>query len=112
MKQLKQLSSTTGASSVKFWGKIFGTQKDYYIVEVNKAQAGLPEPTLPEGCEARGEQGVNMYSYFVSNAAQGPWVPLPDLEPRDLEAVRGIKVSFTGNLEHEIVTNPFYFKTE
>ena len=112
MKQLKQLSATTGASSVKFWGKIFGTQKDYYVVEVNKAQAGLEEPTLPEGCEARGEQGVNMYSYFVANAAQGPWVALPDLEPVDLKAARAIKVSFTGELEREIVTNPFYFKTE
>jgi len=32
--------------------------------------------------------------------------------PTDLEAARQIKVCFTGNLERQIVTNPFYFKQE
>lgn len=30
-KSLKRLAVLTGASSVKFFGKIFGTQKDYWI---------------------------------------------------------------------------------
>ena len=71
----------------------------------------MPEDQRPEGCEPRGS-GVNEYAYFVANEAQGPWTPLPDLEPQDLEAARQIKVCFTGNLEREIVTNPFYFRRE
>lgn len=71
----------------------------------------MPEATNPEGSEARGA-GVNEYAYFVANEAQGPWTALPDLEPMDLEAARSIKVCFSGNLERDIVTNPFYFRKE
>jgi hypothetical protein len=33
MKSLKQLAATTGAANVRLWGKIWGTDKDYYIAE-------------------------------------------------------------------------------
>ena len=71
----------------------------------------MAEDTRPEGCEARGT-GVNEYTYYTANEAQGPWTALPDLEPRDIEAARHIKVCFTGILEREIITNPFYFRQE
>jgi len=71
----------------------------------------LPEDTRPEGGDPRGA-GVNEYTYYVANEAQGPWDALPDLMPEDLEAARQIKVCFTGNLERNIITNPFYFKQE
>ena len=71
----------------------------------------MPEDQRPDGGEARGS-GVNEYSYWVTNEAKGPWQALPDLEPQDLEAARQIKVCFTGNLDREIVTNPFYFRQE
>jgi len=49
--------------------------------------------------EARGE-GVNVYSYWVTNSPENKssWVQLPDLKPEDLEAARGARVQFTGNL--------------
>lgn len=71
----------------------------------------MPEDTRPEGVEARGI-GVNEYTYYVSNRAQGDWVALPELNPEDLAAARKIRVCFTGNLERVIVTNPFFFKQE
>lgn len=37
---------------------------------------------------------------------------LPDLLPSDLKASRQIKVSFSGNLEREIFTNPYFFGKE
>jgi len=107
-KSLKQLSQASEAKSIRFWGKIWGTQHDYYVVEAFEPK-NLGEPI--ETSEPRGV-GVNEYTYFVSNAAIGPWVALPDLTTEDLAAARQIKVSFTGNLEREIVTNPFYFKQE
>ena len=109
-KSLKSLAGQCEARSLKFWGKISGTVSDYYVVEALEAK-NLPEDTRPEGGEARG-QGVNEYTYYVANQAQGPWTPLPDLNPEDLAAARQIKVCFTGNLEREIVTNPFYFGRE
>ena len=33
MKSLKKLVQQTGASNVRLWGKILGTEKDYYIAE-------------------------------------------------------------------------------
>ena len=33
MKSLKALSLLTGATNVRLWGKIQGTERDYYIAE-------------------------------------------------------------------------------
>lgn len=71
----------------------------------------MAEDARPEGGEPRGV-GINEYTYYVSNKASGKWEALPDLMPEDLMAARTIKVSFSGNLEREIITNPFYFKQE
>ena len=107
-RNLKALASTTDARSVRFWGKINGTNQDYYVAEVFESKT-LPEDTRPEGGEPRGT-GVNEYAYYVTNTANGPWVLLPDLDPADIAEARTIKVCFTGNLERRIITNPFYFK--
>lgn len=107
-RNLKSLASTTDARSVRFWGKISGTGQDYYIAEVFESKT-LPEDTRLEGGEARGT-GVNEYSYYVTNTANGAWKLLPDLDPVDIAEARTIKVCFTGNLERQIITNPFYFK--
>jgi len=40
------------------------------------------------------------------------WTILPDLYTKDILASRGTKVSFTGNLENPIITNPFFFGKE
>ena len=32
-KSLQNLARTSGASSLRFWGKICGTERDYYIAE-------------------------------------------------------------------------------
>ena len=32
-KSLKELAARTQASKLRFWGKVFGTQKDYYVAE-------------------------------------------------------------------------------
>lgn len=109
-KSIKQLAQSTEARSLRFWGKIQGTQKDYYIVEAFEPK-NLAEDSRPEGGEPRGV-GINEYTYFVSNQAQGGFEALPDLMPEDLETARTIKVCFSGNLEREIITNPYYFKQE
>jgi len=32
-KSLKKLAVMSGASSLRFWGKVYGSEKDYYVVE-------------------------------------------------------------------------------
>ena len=95
---------------MRLWGKIQGTQKDYYIAEGN-TEAGQTEEEKPAGFEARGT-GVNKYVYWATNSPLEAWAQLPDLQPSDLQAAREVKVHFSGDLEKRIITNPFFFKRE
>lgn len=111
MKSLKKLALEKQAKYIRFFGKIFGTQKDYYIAEA-EVEAG--EEAAGEGAEGQPEQeekgvGVNKYSYFVAHSSLSSWTKLPDLTIKDLQASRNIKVMFTGDLERPIFTNPFFF---
>lgn len=95
------------------WGKILGTERDYYVAEANAETAGVEneDEERPANMEARG-QGVNTFAYWVSNSATDQWILLPDLTPEDIKASREIKYKLSGNLEKSIITNPYYHKTE
>ena len=56
--------------------------------------------------------GVNKYSYFVTNNPFTAWKRLPDLAPSHIAAARKIKVLFSGDLERDIICNPFFFGKE
>ena len=109
-KSLKNLTQQSQATFLRFWGKILGTEKDYYVVE-GSAPAPEDGAQRPEDFEPRGT-GVNQMAYWVANSPAGPWEALDDLEPVDLKAARTFRVCFTGDLTRKIITNPFYFKTE
>jgi len=110
-RSLTKLSHETKAKSIRFWGKILGSQEDYYIAEVD-LEANAPENVEPdpEGVffEPRGSPGVNQYNYYVSNSVTGEWKPLPVLTPEQLIKARKVKHIFTGNLDADIITNPPY----
>lgn len=111
-KSLKELVKANGLTNLRLWGKITGIEKDYYIAETQvDAAGGEAAEGMPPDFEARGT-GVNSFAYYVANSPMGPWTILDDLTPADLNAARTIKVHFTGNLDKEIITNPFYFKKE
>ena len=121
-KSLKKLAETSGAVSLRFYGKIWGTKQDYYIVEASgDANAGGEEEG--EANEEEGEDGptadseprgtgVNKLSYYVAHDSMSKWTRLPDLSPADIKASRQIKVVFTGDLNRPIYTNPFFFGQE
>jgi radial spoke head protein 4/6 len=97
---------------LRLWGKIRGTQKDYYIAEGSLeggAAEGEGEP--PADFEPRGT-GVNKFVYWATNSPMDAWTQLPDLKPVDIINARSIKHSFSGNLDQKIFTNPFYDNTE
>ena len=68
-KSLQKLIQKTGAAQIRLWGKIKGTEKDYFIAEgtVDKAEdyAGPGE-----GGEDRGT-GINKYVYWASTCLLG-----------------------------------------
>jgi len=61
---------------MKFWGKIRGTEYDYFIVE---GKIGLEDGVeTPEGCEPRGDPGAvgfgtNEFVYWASNSPLEDW---------------------------------------
>jgi len=111
MKSMQGLAKSSGATKLRFWGKVTGTEKDYYIVE-GSAEAAATEEEKPADLEARGA-GVNEFAYWVCNCpSDNKWSALPDLSPQDIEIARKVKVSFSGDLERRIITNPFMHKRE
>lgn len=110
-KSIKKLATDTQASDIRFFGKILGTKQDYYVVEATVEggddEEGDDEEKGPE-FELKGS-GVNKFTYFVAANSLADWAKLPDLSPQEIEASRQIKVSFTGDLERNIYTNPFFF---
>ncbi len=113
MKSLQKLALKTGSPSTRFWGKIYGLEKDYLIAEGTLEGGGGEEEgqEKPADMEARGA-GVNKYVYWATSSPLADWVQLPDLRPKDVKIARSIKMLFTGNLDSKIVTNPFFFDTE
>lgn len=110
----QKLTTDTSATNFRFFGKIYGTEKDYYIAE-GVVEGGDEEQVdgeeKPADFEPRGT-GVNKFVYYVTDNVLGAWTKLPDLLPSDIVATRNIKVAFTGNLERQIFTNPFFFGSE
>lgn len=99
-------------SQLKLWGKIKGTEKDYYVVEgtLDAGEAAEGEEQA-EGFEPRGS-GVNKFVYYVCNGPLDKWIQLPDLKPQDIINARSIKFHFSGDVDRSICTNPFFFGTE
>lgn len=98
-KSVKRLAVMSGATNLRFFGKIFGTKKDYWVVQgvLNDAE----EKSTNAQAEKRGE-GVNAYVYWVTDNLLSDWIQLPDATPEQLVIARMIKHVFTGNLNTEI----------
>lgn len=121
-KSLQKLAADQQASFIRFFGKIRCTGDDYYVVEATAdGPADDGEEKENEGEEEDGKEkenmeekgtGVNKYSYYVTNSPFGVWKRLPDLTPSHIEAARKVKVLFSGDLERDIICNPFFFGKE
>lgn len=107
-KSLKKLSGKISATAVNFFGKITGTEKDYYIAECQVEEGDAEEEEEKEADFEPKGTGVNAYTYYVTCDSLSDWVKLPDLSPKQVKAARMIKVLFTGDLERKIFTNPFF----
>jgi len=93
----------SGASSLQFFGKIYGTQKDYCIAQGTlNFQEEAPSNPLQE---KRGV-GVNSYVYWVTDDLLNDWIQLPEATPEHIMVASQIKSQFTGNLNAKIDSCP------
>lgn len=102
-KAMTKLAQVTGAKSMRFWGKIFASKRDYYVIEGQLDE--FEELELPSNYEPRGK-GVNKYVYWVTDNILSDWIQLPDSNPDHVKAARRFKHILTGDLNAEVLTNP------
>ena len=108
-----KLQQSKKLSSARFFGKILGTGKDYYVVEAKyvdeperpEPEEGAPPPPVP--LEASSE-GCNTFSYFVTNDPAQEWMELPQVKPDEISAAMLIRKLFTGDLEADVRAYPHF----
>lgn len=93
----------SGASRLRFWGKVLGVQRDYWVIE--GVLDAAEEERSHWSHERRGE-GINKLVYWVNDNLLEDWIQLPDATPQQIQAVRQIKHICTGNLNASIDSNP------
>ena len=104
---LRNLMRSSGAQSIRFWGKIYGREKDYYVAEGLLENTGREDITRPKGFEKRGT-GLNKYTYWVTDSVLDDWVELPDVTPSHIQQSRQIKKLLTGRLDAEVNSYPIF----
>ncbi|KAH0786112.1 radial spoke head protein 4 A [Histomonas meleagridis] len=116
---IQKLIRSHPISTARFWGKVNGVERDYYIVEVEFHEGSRPHPETneeedtnnnPDTIPIEEETGPNTYNYFVCNTLGGKWTLLPDIEPIQISSSRCIKQMFTGDLNAEVNSPPNRFK--
>ena len=95
----------SGAKSLRFGGKIFGQQKDYWVAMGSLPQA--EEDAKDNTVEPRGK-GVNELVFWVTDSLLNDWIQLPDCRPEHITQARLIKHVFSGNLNAEVDSNPTF----
>lgn len=97
---MKKLLLESDAVHLRFWGKIYGTDADYYIIQGSLKNYPLtnPKPYV----ESRGNEGLNRYTFWVSNSLLEGWSELPEVSGDQLTASRFFKYYFTGNLSAKV----------
>ncbi|KAL8434329.1 hypothetical protein ACSSS7_003227 [Eimeria intestinalis] len=107
---LKRLaSSSPGMVSVRFWGKILGIERDYIIAEARfeGEEPAREDQETEEAMDRRGT-GANTYTYFVLQENGTKWALLPDVLPSQIATARKIKKLFTGNLDRQVISFPWF----
>ena len=99
----------SGAKSLRFGGKIFGQQKDYWVVMGSLPQA--EEDAKDDSVEPRGK-GVNEIVFWVTDSLLNDWIQLPDCRPEHIIQARQIKHVFTGDLNADVDSNPTFIGKE
>jgi hypothetical protein len=104
-------------AAARFWGKVLGGDRDYYVAECEYSEGARPRAGREE--EDRGgrprrappeeDSGPNALCYFVCTARGAGWAPLPDVTPQQIAASRCIRHRFTGRLDAPVIAPPGRF---
>lgn len=106
LRNLAAKEKDAGLVKLRFWGKILGTESDYWVAEAQRDGGGEEGEEDPDA-EKPGE-GANQFTYYVTNDLAGEWRRLADIKPREIIAARSIKRLVTGSAGCKVVTHPHF----
>jgi len=101
-KSIEKLAAKTGTESMRFWGKICGTEGDYYIAE----GIGEEDEAIEGEMAVETAEGANKYKYWVCSYPGGSWDKLENVHANQITAARNIKKYFTGKLNAPVTGYP------
>lgn len=110
LRNLAHKQAEESFTKIRLWGKMLGTEADYYIAEAAKEGAGDPDDENPD-IEPSGV-GANTYTYFVTNDLCNEWRKLPNITPAQIVAARRIKKLMTGDPSSKVITHPYFAGSE
>ena len=96
----KKLLLENNCEYIRFFGKIFGIHSDYYIIQGLPRNYPMKNP--PVHVECKGSEGINRYTFWVSNSPLESWYELPEITAEQLVISRRFKYYFTGNLNAKV----------
>lgn len=97
---MKKLLIENDCEYIRFFGKIYGTKSDYYIIQGLLKSYPMKNPPIHE--ETRGNEGINRYTFWVSNSILESWYELPDITHQQMVASRLFKYHLTGDLNSKV----------
>ncbi|KAG5484004.1 hypothetical protein LSCM1_05856 [Leishmania martiniquensis] len=115
-RSITNLAMEKNLQDIKFFGKIFGTHSDYFVlrtrryveegetVYVETNTMGKPprkKGIVPVQAEP-GFVGANRYTFWVTASPSDKWEKLPDITPQQINAARVTKRFFTGDLSASV----------
>ena len=97
---MKKILIENNCEYLRFFGKIYGIKSDYYILQglMKDYPRKIPNPYI----ESRGNEGINRYTFWVSNSILEAWYELPDITPEQIISSRNFKYHFTGDLNAKV----------
>jgi len=98
---MKKLMLDSDATNVRFWGKIYGLQSDYYVIQGSLRHYPMQKPGTPY-VDQRGNEGLNRFTFWVSNSVLEDWYELPEITPEQMVACRNFKYHLTGDLKSKV----------
>ena len=97
---MKKLLIENKCEFIRFFGKIYGINSDYYIIQGIVKDYPMKNP--PKHVESRGNEGINRFTFWVSDSLLEYWNELPDITPEQLQTSRLFKYIFTGDLNSKV----------
>lgn len=106
---IEQAKKGNNFKSIRFFGKILGTRRDYYVIECGKDEWAEPAEGEAKLAEPMGT-GTNQYQYWVTNEAGSgaDWSALPPVTPQQLAVAKRVRKFFSGDLGAAVPGYPYF----